>query len=155
MYLYITVHCSFFIHQYEIYQHIITSFRIQLPSFEDCKIQEIICLENDDIFLIDDAQRGRGGCSQGFGVAPRVLELLLGFWSCSQGFGVAPRVLELLPGFWSKNRKFIRPFMRSPIKRLFWNRKLNKGLCYPFFTLFDIIFAGKNRKFQSKLTIFV
>jgi len=49
-----------------------------------------------------------GGCSQGFGIAPRVLELLPGFWSaprvveCSQDFGVAPRVVELLPGFWSK-----------------------------------------------------
>ena len=30
---------------------------------------------------------GRGGCSQGFGIAPRVLE-------CAQDFGVAPRVLE-------------------------------------------------------------
>ena len=105
MYLYITVHCSFFIHQYEIYQHIITSFRIQLPSFEDCKIQEIICLENDDIFLIDDAQRGRGGCSQGFGVVPRVLGCSQGFGvapivlKCSQDFGVARRVLELFPGF--------------------------------------------------------
>ena len=47
-------------------------------------------------------QGGRGGCSQGFGIAPRVLEFP-GFWSaprvleCSQGFGV-------LPGFWSAPR---------------------------------------------------
>jgi len=27
------------------------------------------------------AHRGRGGCSQGFGIAPKILE-------CSQGFGV-------------------------------------------------------------------
>jgi len=39
-------------------------------------------------------QGGRGGRSQGFGIAPWVLE-------CFQGFGIAPRVLELLPGFWS------------------------------------------------------
>jgi len=38
---------------------------------------------------------GFWNCSQGFEVAPRVLEF-------SQDFGVAPRVLELLPGFWSK-----------------------------------------------------
>jgi len=38
---------------------------------------------------------GFWSCSQGFGVAPRVLE-------CSQDFGIALRVLELLPGFRSK-----------------------------------------------------
>jgi len=45
----------------------------------------------------------------------RVLELLPGFWSCSQGFGVASRILELLPRFSSKRRKFI--LMKSSIKR--------------------------------------
>ena len=36
--------------------------------------------------------------------------LLPGFWS-------AHRIMELLPGFWSKMGKFIRPFMKSPLKR--------------------------------------
>ena len=77
-------------------------------------------------------QRGRGGCSQGFGIAPRVLELLPRFWNCSQGFGIAPKVLELLPRFWncsqglellprfwSKSKNFIQPIMNSPLKKDF------------------------------------
>ena len=39
---------------------------------------------------------GRGGCSQGFGIAPKVLE-------GSQGFGG-------IPGFWSKMRKIYQNF---------------------------------------------
>ena len=61
--------------------------------------------------------------------ALRVLELLTGFW-------IAPRILELLP--------------KSPLKRVLLNRKLKKMVCYPFFTVFIQIFAGKNRKFKSK-----
>ena len=49
--------------------------------------------------LFNSLQGGRGGCSQGFGIAPRVLE-----WS--QDFGVAPMVLELLTGFWSCSQGF-------------------------------------------------
>jgi len=41
-----------------------------------------------------DTTEGGVAALRGFGIAPRVLELLPGFWSCSQGFGVAPRVLE-------------------------------------------------------------
>ena len=35
---------------------------------------------------------GFWNCSQGFGVAPKVLELLPRFWNCSKGFGIAPKV---------------------------------------------------------------
>ena len=37
--------------------------------------------------------------SEGGVAAPRVLELLEGFWSCSQGFGVAS-------GFWNCSQGF-------------------------------------------------
>ena len=33
--------------------------------------------------------------------------------------------------------------MKSPLKRVLYNRKLKKGLCYPFFTVFVKIFAGE------------
>ena len=52
--------------------------------------------------------------------ALRVLE-------CSQDFGIAPRVLELLPGFWSKMLKFIQPFMKSPLKRVHLNENWKKS----------------------------
>ena len=65
-------------------------------------------------------------CSLGFGV-------LSGFWSCSQVFVVAPRVLELLPGFWSKMWKSIRPIRKSPLKRVLKNRKLKKRALLPLF----------------------
>ena len=82
------------------------------------------------------SRRSAVAVSEGGVAAPRVLELLPGFWS-------APRILELLPGFWSKNRKFIRPVMKIPLKRVLLNRKLKKGLCYPFFTVFVQIFLEK------------
>jgi len=31
-------------------------------------------------------ERGRGGCSQGFGVTPRVMECFLGFWGNCENF---------------------------------------------------------------------
>ena len=48
-------------------------------------------------------------CSQGFGVAPRGLELLPGVWICSQGFGVAPRGVGLLLEYWRDKRRSDSP----------------------------------------------
>ena len=74
-----------------------------------------------------------------FGVwsAPRILELLPGFWSCSQGFGVN---VKIDPTFYEKS------FKKSTLKP-----KIEKGLCYHFFTVFFQILQEKNLKFKSKL----
>ena len=64
--------------------------------------------------------------------------LLSGFWS-------APRILELLPGFWSKMSKFIRSSPKSPLKGYFKTENLPL-----FYCIYSDICKGKNRKFQSK-----
>ena len=68
-------------------------------------------------------QRGRGGCSQGFGVLP-------GFWSCSQGFGVKIGNLS--------KKSFKKGTFKSKIKK--------KGLCYPFLlSLFRYLWRKKSQ----------
>ena len=73
--------------------------------------------------------RGRGGSSQCFGIATRVM---VG----SQDFGVAPRVLKenlkIYPSFYEKS------FIKGTLKP-----KIEKELCYPFFTVFLQIFKEK------------
>ena len=61
--------------------------------------------------------------------------LLSGFWNCSQGFGVLPGFWSYSQGFGVKCKKCIRPFMKSPLKRLLKNllcsdicRKKNRNI---------------------------
>ena len=82
-------------------------------------------------------QRGRGGRSQGFGVATRVME-------CCQDFGVAPRVLEenvkIYLTFYEKS--FIKGTLKPKIEK--------RALLLLFYCLLSDICKKKNRKFQSK-----
>jgi len=72
-------------------------------------------------------QRGRGGCSQGFGV-------LSGFWSCSQGFGVK-----------------IGNLSEKSIKKGTFKPKIKKRALLPlFYGLCSGICGEKNRKFYSQ-----
>ena len=74
------------------------------------------------------APRACPGHSEG-GMAPlRVLELLTGF--CN-----APKLLELLPRFWRKMWKFIRPFIKSPLKVYLKTENWKKGSATSFFTV--------------------
>ena len=68
--------------------------------------------------------RGRGGCSQGFGVLP-------GFWSCSQGFGVK-----------------IGNLSKKSFKKGTFKPKIKKRALLPlFYCLCSDICGEKNRKF--------
>ena len=62
---------------------------------------------------------------------------------CSQGFGIAPRVLEynvkIYPNFYEKS------FIKGTLKP-----KIEKGLCYPLFTDFVKIFAAYTLKIIGK-----
>ena len=64
----------------------------------------------------------------------------------------ALRVLELLPGFWSaprileENVKFYPTFHEKSFIKGTLKQTIEKGLCYPFFT----IFAGKKTQILVK-----
>ena len=61
----------------------------------------------------------------------------------NEGGVAALRISELLPGFWSKMWKFIRPFMKSHLKKGTLNPKVEKMALLPFFfTVFVKIFVG-------------
>ena len=63
--------------------------------------------------------RELGGCSRDVGVAPMVSELLPEFLS-------APRIFELLPGFWSKIWKIYLTFYEKCFKKGTLNQKIEK-----------------------------
>ena len=64
-----------------------------------------------------------GQFNEGGVAAFRVLELLPGFWKCSQGFGNAPRVLEMVPGFCPGFRRCSQGFgvKCEHLSDLLWN----------------------------------
>ena len=74
-------------------------------------------------------------------VSPLFLKQVRG--GCSQGFGIAPRVLEynvkIYPNFYEKS------FIKGTLKP-----KIEKGLCYPLFTDFVKIFAAYTLKIVGK-----
>ena len=110
----ISMVCNISFHRYSKYTRKFQNFKkLFIKKFDGCKKKKKIAYLS--IIVVE-----------GGGAALRVLE-------CSQGFGVAPRVLEWKSEIYEK----------SPLKRVLLNRKFKKGLCYPFFSFIVYIFVKR------------